>query len=782
MLFHSSIRKELARTYTAIMAVLLTIVITVMLIRTLNMATKGSFSPQDVMIVLGLVMLGYIPIILSLNLFLCIVVVLTRMYRDSEMVIWQSAGAGIIRLGRTIFTFALPIIACIAVLILFAWPWSNRQITNIGLQFQQISDLSKIEPGKFQLFTNGSTMRVVFIEQQAGPKEQIQGKNVFLFNADFLSQKTALITASSAYTCQEGSDTFINLVNGQRLDHDGAQEMYTLSAFKKSATLVDEKQLNEYPAQKAREQATDELIANPTPANQGELFWRLGLILGSVNLVIWAIALGYMNPRQGRNINMLYALLLFIIYFNLLNLGRNWVSSGRLDFWLANVIIHGVPFLVALFFLLKQHNKWTFFSRARRSNSSKQKKENKTPNATVTVQALKKRKIKSRSGFFSMYTVRHLFYTEILFTVMWVVMGFVSLFFFFDFIENLGDMDKRGYKLHYVFIQTLLQVPAHLYELLPICVLIGSILVLARLAQNSEYTILRVSGLSPTRALKLLASVGLAGTLFTYILGNIIIPATNQAASQYSLKINQSSGKLYRNVNVIWLKDNDERFTYAVNASMPQENQLSSIFIYIFDKTDYRFISWIEAQSATINPKGWTLINATQYLPENFNLDGNQIKITPQEPSGEQPFIKTTFYPTLEWANHLNKQVVGISANKDTDLPLWTLTRYIRYLSDNAQDTSTFVFAMWQKIIYPFACIVMVMLALPFAYLHFRSGTISAKVFGGIMIGISFMIINSMFSHLGQLHHWPAIISVGAPSFIYLIISLSVFRWLVRNR
>lgn len=777
MLFHSSIRKELARTFTAIMLILLTIVITVMLIRTLNMASKGSFSPQDVMIVLGMVMLGYMPIILALTLFLSIVFVLSRMYRDSEMVIWQSAGAGFFRLSSSVLTFSTPIIICIAVLMCFAWPWSNAQITNIGLQFQQLSDLSKIEPGKFQVFASGQNLRVVFIESQQDQKDQLQGKNVFLLNSNIATLERSLVIANTAYTSQIKGETFVNLEQGQRLDEHRAENMYTLTSFEKSQTHINDKQLDEYPAQKAKELWTEDLLTNPTPANKGELFWRFGLIIAAFNLALLAISLGYVNPRQKRNFNMLYALLIFVIYFNLINLGRNWIGSEKLGILAMTLLTHGVIFILSILLILKQYYKLAFFNT---SISTGNKSHPSAQNDNSAVQTKEKKGIRKRRSLFPLPTVRRLFYSEILQTVTWVVAGFLALFFFFDIIEDLGNMERRGYQLHYVIINCLLKLPANLYELLPICILIGSILVLSRLAQHSEYTILRVSGLSPIRALKLLTLVGIAGMLATFLLGDVIVPLANKTAENYTLKFNKSSGNILKTFNSIWLKDKDENYSYAVSSSQTSKNELNTVTIYAFDK-NYNLAFWIQAEKALIGDKGWTLINANQYIPKNIDITEEQIQISGTEPNAKQPQIQLIQHPNFEWHNRLSEQVVGISAQKGTNLPVWDTIQYINYLTDNAQDTSQYTFALWQKILYPFACLVMVMLALPFAYLHFRSGTISTKVFGGIMIGISFMVINSMFSHLGQLHHWPAIVSVGTPSLIYLILSLSVFTWLVRN-
>ena len=152
MLFDSSIRKELGRSFGATLVVLITVVMTMMLIRTLGQATKGTVSPSDVMLVMGFTVLGQMSTILTLSLFVAIVGTLARMYRDSEMAIWFASGQGLASQLQPILRFAWPIVAVIAVLALLVWPWSNQQIQELRAQFEQRSDIDRIAPGEFFCF------------------------------------------------------------------------------------------------------------------------------------------------------------------------------------------------------------------------------------------------------------------------------------------------------------------------------------------------------------------------------------------------------------------------------------------------------------------------------------------------------------------------------------------------------------------------------------------------------------------------------------------------------
>lgn len=366
-----------------------------------------------------------------------------------------------------------------------------------------------------------------------------------------------------------------------------------------------------------------------------------------------------------------------------------------------------------------------------------------------------------------MKTILQLFYREICKAIAFVTVGFLALFYFFDFIDALSDVGRGGYQFHHAVLYTALRMPGHLYELMPISVLIGTILVLARMAQSSEFTILRTSGLDPKRALGILAGIGLGAALLTFLIGDYLAPVA--ARSGDTLRTSVLANSDSAPVRGTWIKDRDETRSYAVHiGNLKSSHQLEDIRIYAFDENN-RLTDWIVAPAADIDGSGyWRLHQATRSTIENSGTPGARM-------------IDASL-PSLSWKTNLNAGVVSISIMDPDAMSTVNLFQYIQHLSDNDQDSSRYEFQLWRKLLYPFACLVMVMLALPFGYLHFRSEGISAKVFGGIMIGISFVVVDSMFSHLGQLRNWPPVVAAGAPSAIYLIASLGVFAWLVRNR
>jgi lipopolysaccharide export system permease protein len=360
MLFHSSIRKEMARSFGATVVVLTTIVMTVFLIRTLGQATRGNVDPAEVMMVLGYTVLGHAPTILTLSLFISIVNSLSRMYRDSEMAIWFSSGRGVASFVGPLFRFAWPILAVIAALALFAWPWAQQQSQVLRERFEQRGDLERVSPGEFQESAGGS--RVFFID-----KDAIAGQaagEVFIAATERGQQS---VTSARAGRIQaQGDDRFLVLRNGQRFEKNVASGEIKLSEFEEYGVLVDEKARSLASAQLPRALSTQALLAGRTPALLGELSWRLGLALAACNLVLAGLVVSVVNPRVGRNGNMMFALFAFITYYNLVNYGTARIAAGASAFVPFMLALHGGILLVTLLLLAKLHWNWTFGALLRR--------------------------------------------------------------------------------------------------------------------------------------------------------------------------------------------------------------------------------------------------------------------------------------------------------------------------------------------------------------------------------------------------------------------------------
>jgi lipopolysaccharide export system permease protein len=352
MLFHSSVRKELARSFGATLVVLVTIVMTMTLIRTLSQASRGSVNPQEVMMVMGYTVLGYLPPVLTLSLFIAIVATLSRMYRDSEMVIWFSAGRGLSAFLRPLFGFAWPILLVVAGLALVVWPWANEQAQELKDRYGRRGDLERVAPGQFQESASGR--RVFFLDKDTPDNKS--GRNIFISTLE--DGKETVTSARGGRVVPIGDAQVLLLTNGQRMETLPDKTM-RVSEFEEYGSRVSSNALASSDDSPAKTRTTLRLLAEPTAVNRAELAWRLGLALAAFNFVVLAITVSSVNPRAGRSGNLVFALFAFVVYYNMLNLGHSWVGSGRASFAGFLLAVHGTAFLAGLLWLGQQHNNWT---------------------------------------------------------------------------------------------------------------------------------------------------------------------------------------------------------------------------------------------------------------------------------------------------------------------------------------------------------------------------------------------------------------------------------------
>jgi lipopolysaccharide export system permease protein len=322
--------------------VILTIVITMFLIRTLGQAAGGAVSPQDVALLLGFVTLENLPTMLSLSLFIAVVTTLTRMYRDSEMVIWFASGVGLLRFLRPVMRLSWPMLLAVAVMALFVWPWGNRQVEDLKDRYQRRSDVSRVAPGQFQTSADGR--RTFFIDRETG--EGTQARNVFVLDRDVGVE--TVTSARSGHLELKGDDRYVILERGTRTDINLATLEKKIAHFDVYRALAGERVTSNEDNLPDKARSTLQLMSTPTPRHMGELVWRAGLAVAGINLVLLGVGLSAGNPRRGGSWNLMFALLAFVVYYNLLNLTQAWVGSGRFRFGPTFVVVHGGTFLVAI--------------------------------------------------------------------------------------------------------------------------------------------------------------------------------------------------------------------------------------------------------------------------------------------------------------------------------------------------------------------------------------------------------------------------------------------------
>ena len=335
MLFDSSLRRELWRGFVGTLVVLLTVVLTMILIRLLGLAAKGSVAVADLSLLLGYTLLNQMPVLISLSLFVAVVGMLNRLQRDSEMVVWQASGVRLWRLLKPLWQMSWPVIATLALLVLVVRPWSQQQTQVIRDRFERRSDISRVAPGQFQTSANGK--RVFFIDSHSDG--QRSGTNVFMVLTE--RQVEAVITAREGQVETVDGQRFLLLKHGQRVETRLDTGEKTRSIFETARILVGEASNNETTTDLARNRPTWSLLDSSEVSDRAELVWRLGTVWAALNLVLIALVSKSDQVRRANAWTLVWALLVFVVYFNLQSLAQSWVGSGKVGGRTGLFALHG---------------------------------------------------------------------------------------------------------------------------------------------------------------------------------------------------------------------------------------------------------------------------------------------------------------------------------------------------------------------------------------------------------------------------------------------------------
>lgn len=342
MLFDSSVRRELSRSFIGTLVVLLTVVLTMLLIRILSQATRGAFAPADVSLILSYTLIAQLPVLLALSLFISIVTVLSRLWRDSEMVVWQASGARQFTFIKPLLRMAWPVLAVVALATLVARPWAQNQTQVLKYRYEKRSDMARVAPGQFQTSADGK--RVFFIDSHSDVQQT--GKNVFMVLTD--TDQESVVTAREGVLRVKDGQRQLVLSNGERMQTDLLTGEKTLSRFESAQIRVGEVVDPTKQSPDTRAMSTPMLLTLHSPQAGGELTWRFGLIWAALNMVLAGLSLAAGNARRNSNWNLLYALFLFVVYFNLLSLSQNWVVRGKMNWGEALLLVHGTLSIGAL--------------------------------------------------------------------------------------------------------------------------------------------------------------------------------------------------------------------------------------------------------------------------------------------------------------------------------------------------------------------------------------------------------------------------------------------------
>jgi lipopolysaccharide export system permease protein len=346
---------------------------------------------------------------------------------------------------------------------------------------------------------------------------------------------------------------------------------------------------------------------------------------------------------------------------------------------------------------------------------------------------------------------------ELLAAIALVLAALLALYSFFDLIGDLKNV-QGSYTLKHALTYVGLRIPGRLYELSPIAVLIGSLYALTTLARYSEITVLRASGLSTSQLVAVLLKAASLCFILALLIGEGVAPFTEQAAQKMRLSaLSNVVGQEFR--SGLWLKDGH---TFVNVGSATAEAKLTQLRIFEFDE-HFQLKAISQADSGVFTAEqDWELTNVIR-----TRLNGNQAR---QEKQAVE-----------RWQSALNPEILAVLMVAPEQMSLYQLALYTRHLIDNHQKSERYEIALWKKLFYPGAALVMVILALPFAYMQTRSGGISLRIFIGVMIGVSFHMLNGLFSSLGSINSWSPFLSALAPSALFTLIALAMLWWVERR-
>ena len=343
MIFHRALLREFAGLAGAVFMTLFAIALTTRLIRLLGDAAGGKIPSDAVLAFIGFFALGALPVLLSLTMFIAVLLTLTRSWRDSEMVIWFTAGLPLTAWVKPVMLFALPQIAVISVLSLFISPWAAQMGEQYSARLAARDDVTRVNPGVFG--ETGNKERVFFVESVSSEGGNVQ--NIFVSSVQQTRPGVSMSRTGHTEVAPNG-DRFIVLENGRRYEGTPGDAQYRVTEFERYAARIESKE-GEQPALTHKTTPTLALIGAPTRQNLGELLWRVGIPISALVLVMLAIPMSFVNPRAGRSANLLFALFTYIVYSNLLSVSQARVSQGRLEFGVGWWIVHAGMVALLLF-------------------------------------------------------------------------------------------------------------------------------------------------------------------------------------------------------------------------------------------------------------------------------------------------------------------------------------------------------------------------------------------------------------------------------------------------
>jgi lipopolysaccharide export system permease protein len=327
MIFQRALRRELASSAGATFTVMFSILVTWTLITILGKAAGGKVASSDVVALIAFAVLNYLPTILILTSFISVLAVVTRSYRDSEMVVWFASGQSLLRWIRPVMVFGLPLVLLTGTLSLVVTPWAKMKSTEFVERFEKREDLKKVSPGQFKESTTSN--RVFFVEGAPGESNVVQ--NVFVNTID-KGGNTVVVAKEGVIEADGKGGQYLVLKNGRRYQGVPGQADFRSMEFARYSMRVATKMPVLGAELSVDSLSTPVLLALSSRAAMAELLWRIAPPIMCLLLLLLAIPLGFVNPRAGSSANLMLAMLIFFTYSNLIKLAEAGVKQGKLGF------------------------------------------------------------------------------------------------------------------------------------------------------------------------------------------------------------------------------------------------------------------------------------------------------------------------------------------------------------------------------------------------------------------------------------------------------------------
>ena len=345
MIFRKNLVHEMNWFATGLFVVLLLIVMTSQIVRLLGEAAIGTLASGAVWTVLGFAAVRYLPTLFSLMLFITVLATITRLWRDSEMVIWFASGRSIHHFLDPVLRFAVPVVIFTAILSLFVSPWAMQKSREYRERMMQQQETTQIAPGVFR--ESKGADRVYFVENFSG--ETQEGNNVFVHIRR--DDKIAVISAKrGGMLVDEEGARWLTLEGGRAVEGIPGSAAYDIMEFSSGRVRVDSSKQAVVDTS-PRALSTQELLKSDALPHQAELAWRIALPISALILSILALPLAFVNVRGGRTFNLLFALVLAFFYYNCINITQNWIAAGKLPAIIGMWPLHGAFAALAAFLM-----------------------------------------------------------------------------------------------------------------------------------------------------------------------------------------------------------------------------------------------------------------------------------------------------------------------------------------------------------------------------------------------------------------------------------------------